>query len=97
MWLKVKCRIDSYILISGGKCMLDKIIHILMKYTEVDKNEIDENKDLSMDLHLDSLDVANIVGDIENTFAVSISDEELWSIHSIADICYCIEQKLNEV
>lgn len=77
--------------------MLSKIIQILMKYTEVEKSEINENKDLFMDLHLDSLDVANIIGDIEGTFAITISDEELWNIHSIADIHHCIERKLNEV
>jgi acyl carrier protein len=73
-----------------------KIISILAKRTSVDASAITPNKDLKMDLGLDSLDVAEIVYELEETFQISIPDDSAERIQKISDTVDFVFEKMTE-
>ncbi len=48
--------------------------------------EITENSDLFKDLEADSLDAVELMMGIEEAFGVTVPDEELPNLHTVADI-----------
>ena len=73
--------------------MHQEIINILAKYSENDVKSITENSSLQSDLKLSSLDVVNIVVELEEMYNISISDEEIMGITRVNDIVDCLEKK----
>ena len=73
--------------------MHQEIINILAKYSENDVKSITENSSLQSDLKLSSLDVVNIVVELEEMYNISISDEEIMGITRVKDIVDCLEKK----
>ena len=63
----------------------DKLIDILAKHTQVDAANVNPDQHLKYDLGLDSLDVAEMVYEIEEEFGISISDESAEKIQKISD------------
>jgi acyl carrier protein len=63
----------------------EKLIDILTKHTSMSRSDVTPDKDLKLDLGLDSLDVAEMVYQLEETFAISIPDAEAASIRRISD------------
>ena len=53
----------------------EKIVAILARHTSIERSAFTPEKNLKLDLGLDSLDVAEIVYEMEETFGISISDE----------------------
>lgn len=49
--------------------------------------------DLKEDLHLDSLDYAELVIDTEDTFSIRLEDEELQGIKTVRDIVNTVKRK----
>jgi len=74
----------------------EKIVTILAKHTSVDRSAFTPNKDLKLDLGLDSLDVAEIVNEMEKTFGISISDESAERIQKISDTVEFVHEKMTE-
>jgi len=74
----------------------EKIVMILAKHTSVDRSAFTPNKDLKLDLGLDSLDVAEIVYEMEGTFGISISDESAARIQKISDTVDFVAEKMSE-
>jgi acyl carrier protein len=63
----------------------EKIVAILAKHTPVDRARLAPEKDLKLDLGLDSLDVAEIVYEMEEAFGITITDESAQRIRRISD------------
>ena len=63
----------------------EKLIDILTKHTSVDRAAVTPEKHLKLDLGLDSLDVAEMVYEIEETFSITIADEAADKIQKISD------------
>jgi len=63
----------------------DKLIDILAKHTQIDTANVNPDQHLKYDLGLDSLDVAEMVYEIEEEFGISISDESAEKIQKISD------------
>jgi acyl carrier protein len=63
----------------------EKLVTILAKHTSADRSKLTPNKDLKLDLGLDSLDVAEIVYEMEETFGVKIPDSAAERIQKISD------------
>jgi acyl carrier protein len=74
----------------------DKLVQILSKHISVDPSAITDDKHLKFDLGLDSLDVAEMVYEIEETFGISISDDSAAQIQKISDTVDFIHRKMNE-
>jgi acyl carrier protein len=74
----------------------EKIVIILAKHTSVDKAAFTPQKDLKLDLGLDSLDVAEIVYEMEATFGISISDESAERMRRISDTVDFVQEKMAE-
>lgn len=74
----------------------DNLIQILSKHIAMDPSAITADKHLKFDLGLDSLDVAEMVYEIEETFGISISDDSGDKIQKISDTVDFIHQKMAE-
>lgn len=71
--------------------MIDKIEKIISKYSE-NKITITPETNFADDLNLNSLDLASMVGDVEETFNCVIPDEDLYSIEKVQDLIDLLER-----
>ncbi len=74
----------------------EKLVQILSKHITVDPSALTADKHLKFDLGLDSLDVAEMVYEIEETFGITVSDDSGDKIQKISDTVDFIHQKMNE-
>jgi acyl carrier protein len=72
----------------------EKLVDILSRHSATDRSALTLEKNLKLDLGLDSLDVAEIVYELEETFGISISDESAEQILKISDTIDFIYEKL---
>jgi acyl carrier protein len=68
------------------------IVNLVSARLGLDPAMIGVDKDLVRDLGADSLDVLVLAGQIESTFDVSVSQEELERLHTIRDILAALAQ-----
>ena len=68
-----------------------KIKEIIAKYAKVDVNNLNDTAYLKKELHLDSIDLFQIIIDVENALNIKIPDNELLDIHTIKDALDKIE------
>jgi acyl carrier protein len=73
----------------------EKLIDILSKHTSIDRASVTPEKHLKFDLGLDSLDVAEMVYEIEETFGITISDDSAEKIQKISDTVDFIHEHLH--
>ena len=73
----------------------EKLIDILTKHTTIDRSAVTPDKHLKFDLGLDSLDVAEMVYEMEETFGITIADESAEKIQKISDTVEFIHEKIN--
>ena len=74
----------------------ERIVTILAKHTSVDRGALAPEKDLKLDLGLDSLDVAEIVYEMEEAFGITITDESAERIQKISDTVDFVHEKMTE-
>jgi len=74
----------------------EKIVAILARHTSLERSAFAPGKDLKLDLGLDSLDLAEIVYEMEETFGISISDESAEKIQKISDTVDFVHEKMAE-
>jgi acyl carrier protein len=72
----------------------EKLIDILAKHTTIERSAVTPDKHLKFDLGLDSLDVAEMVYEIEETFGITIADEAADKIQKISDTVEFIYQRV---
>jgi len=73
----------------------EKIVTILAKHTSEDRKALEPQKDLKMDLGLDSLDVAEIVYEMEQVFGITITDESAERIRRISDTVDFVYERMH--
>lgn len=66
--------------------MREKVITIIADYIGLPKKEVEESKNLYDDLKMDSLDVLEIIMELEDEFNITIPDETYFEIKSVDDI-----------
>jgi len=71
----------------------EKLTNILCENLGLDEYEVSENKGLVADLGADSLDIVEIMMEIEQEFGVKIDDSELETIKTVGDIVKKLEEK----
>jgi len=72
----------------------EKLIEILSKHTSIERATLSPDKHLKFDLGLDSLDVAEMVYEIEATFGISIADDAAEKIQKISDTVDFIQERM---
>lgn len=69
-----------------------KVKDILAKQLSVDVNKIAPETNIATDLGADSLDLVEILMSLEEEFSVSIPDEAIPSIKTVADLVSFIDK-----
>lgn len=65
--------------------MLEKIIEIISNRIGIDASSINANTNI-LEFDIDSLDVLNIIMDVEYSFSIRFDDEEIIEIRTPKDI-----------
>ena len=65
--------------------VLAKVQEILVERLDVDPANVSDTAHMRDDLEADSLDLVELIMDLEETFGVKISDEEAQSINTVGD------------
>ncbi len=73
--------------------MLNKVIEILAEKLDKDASEIEATAKIKDDLGADSLDMVEIVMEIEEEFDVEVEDADTASIITVQDIVDYVEKK----
>ena len=73
--------------------MLEKIIAILSEYTDIDPEKITEKTDFKNDLALDSLQLINLAGAVEEEFNVIVSDRDAMNLRTVGDVIRFVERQ----
>jgi acyl carrier protein len=73
--------------------MLEKIREIMLRYVDVEPEEIREDSKLAEELGLTSFAVMSMMGDFEEEFGITVDESELTDIYTVKDIMDYIEKK----
>ena len=69
---------------------------IIVKNLSVDASKVTMEADFVADLGADSIDLVEIYMDLEDTFKLSIPDEELPNIKKVGDLVKFIDEKTSK-
>ena len=73
--------------------MFDKVKAILMEQLNLQADKIKLESKIVEDLGADSLDVVELLMTMEDSFGVSVSDEEAVNLKTVGDIVKMLEAK----
>ena len=71
----------------------EKIRQIIANQLDLDPADIKKESNLIEDLHADSLDIVELVMDMEQEFDVEIPDEELPKVKTVGDIVRYLQNR----
>ena len=74
--------------------VFEKIRKILADQLEIDESEITMASNLVEELNADSLDIVELIMDLEQEFDISIPDEDLPKVVAVKDIVGYIETQV---
>lgn len=74
--------------------IFDELREIVLDYLGEDDIEVSEDSDLTEDLGLTSLDMISVVGDIEDSFGISVEDEAVENISTVRDVIDYISEQI---
>ena len=66
--------------------MNEKLLDLICSYTDIDRAEIKPESDIIADLGISSIDMVSLIMDFEDTFSLKVSDEQLASLRTVADV-----------
>lgn len=72
--------------------MLEKVIKILAEQLDLEVDEIKANSDIQEDLEADSLDVMDIMSELEEEFGLEIDDDAIEGLNTPQKIATYIEE-----
>ena len=73
--------------------IFEEVKEIITKYIKIDVDKITLESRLNEDLDADSIDVADVVMDIEEKYGFEFSDEDAENIVQIKDLVKVIEER----
>ena len=73
--------------------ILEEVKEIITKYIKIDPERITLESRLNEDLDADSIDIADVVMDIEEKYGFEFSDEDAENIVAIKDLVRVIEER----
>lgn len=74
--------------------VFEKVQKILSEQLEISKDKIMMESNLIEDLKADSLDIVELIMDLEQEFDLEIPDDDLPKVIKVADVVNYIESKL---
>ena len=74
--------------------VFEKVKKILSNQLEIEEDKITIDSDLVEDLKADSLDIVELIMDLEQEFDLEIPDEDLPKVTTVRDVVDYIENKL---
>ncbi len=72
--------------------MFDKIRDILSSLLDVDPDVITPETDIKADLNADSLDIIEIISELEGEFGIMIPQDHLENVSTVAQVCDLVEE-----
>ena len=73
--------------------ILEEVKEIITRYVKVEPEKITLESKLNEDLDADSIDIADVVMDIEEKYGFEFSDEDAENIVQIKDLVRVIEER----
>lgn len=73
--------------------MLEKLVLIIKDKTNIEPSTITKDSVLLSDLGMNSLDLVNLVCDVEDEFDVEIPDREIRKFKTVGDVIEFIEKQ----
>ncbi len=71
--------------------MYDKVVEIIAHQLQIEEDMIDEHTKIMEDLGADSLDVVEMLMAMEESFGLTIPDEDIEELVTVSDIVEYIE------
>ncbi len=71
----------------------EKVISLVVDHLKVPKEEVNRGSRFTEDLKADSLDIVELIMDIEEEFDISIPDEDYEKIKTVGDAVTYIEER----
>lgn len=76
--------------------MIEELRELFYQVVEDNSQVINEDTLIHKDLKINSLDIITLICNVEEKFDISISDKEVKSLVTVADVIKCIEDKMNK-
>jgi acyl carrier protein len=76
--------------------VIDKISKIVSNQLRAETDTVDEDADIFEDLGADSLDVVEILMAVEESFGITIPEEDVAEIRTVREFADYIESRLEE-
>lgn len=74
---------------------MQKVKEIISRQTDIDEEKLSDNTTLE-DIVADSLDIVEMLMEIEEVFDIDIPDEEAEKLSTVGELCDYIDIKLSE-
>ena len=74
--------------------MLSLIRNTIIQYVEIDPETINEDTRLIQDVNLNSYDIVNVIGDLEDELDIEIPDEDLRNMVTVGDVINYLKDKV---
>ena len=74
--------------------MIDKVKNILSDKLGLDINTIKDDTSIIDDLGADSLDVVEIIMEIEDQFGITVPDDDVTTLKTVRDISDYVDSKM---
>lgn len=74
--------------------LTSEVIKIISEVTEFPKENIKLESNLLSNLELESLDIVNLIAELEKKYKISIKDEEIKYFQTVEDIINYIEKNV---
>lgn len=76
---------------------LDRLAQIVAKVLSVDPREVTLTTTFMEDLGADSLDIFQIIAEIENECNITLTEEQVSSIHTVEEALFLIEESRRNI
>ena len=70
---------------------VQKVKEIIAKHAKVDIDKLNLDADFKNDLHLDSIDLFQVIMEVEETFKIKIDNDKLINIKTVKDALDSVE------
>ena len=74
--------------------MYDKVVEIIARQLQIDTDMIDEHTKIMEALGADSLDVVEMLMAMEDSFGITVPDEDIEELVTVSDIVEYVESNM---
>lgn len=75
--------------------IFEEVVSVMAQRFDVEKEDIKAESTITGDLGADSLDVVDLLMDIEDKFGITVPDEDASSLSTVGDVVKYIESHKN--